>query len=48
MEDRLWQPPGAPARPMHGWGRYHETCEKRDGRWLIASMRITKLRIEVT
>ncbi|MGE0667520.1 MAG: nuclear transport factor 2 family protein [Sphingomonadales bacterium] len=48
MEDRLWQAPGAPARLMHGWGHYHETYEKRDGRWLIASMRITKLRNELT
>ncbi len=48
MEDRLWQPPGAPARLMHGWGHYHETYEKRKGRWLIASMRITKLRNELS
>ena len=48
MEDRLWQPPGAPARLMHGWGHYHETYEKRHGRWFITSMRITKLRNELT
>ena len=48
MEDRLWQPPGAPARLMHGWGHYHETYEKRGGRWFITSMRITKLRNELS
>jgi hypothetical protein len=33
---------------MHGWGHYHDTYEKRGGRWLISSMRITKLRNEVS
>lgn len=48
MEDRLWQPPGALARLMHGWGHYHETYEKRGGRWFITGMRITKLRNELS
>ncbi|MBI1180994.1 MAG: DUF4440 domain-containing protein [Alphaproteobacteria bacterium] len=48
MEDRLWQPETAPFRLMHGWGHYHETYEKRDGKWLIRTMRITKLRNDLS
>ncbi len=48
MEDRVWRHEGGPARLMHGWGHYHETYEKRHGRWLIASMRISRLRNELT
>jgi uncharacterized protein (TIGR02246 family) len=29
-----------------GYGHYHETYVKRDGRWLIASLRLTRLRLE--
>lgn len=47
MEDRLWRPAESATPVMHGWGHYHETYEKRGGRWLISSMRITKLRNEV-
>jgi hypothetical protein len=47
MEDRLWWPDGAPIRSMHGFGHYHETYERRDGRWLIASTRLTRLRVDL-
>jgi hypothetical protein len=47
MEDRLRWPDGAPIRSMHGLGHYHETYERRDGRWLIASTRLTRLRVDV-
>jgi hypothetical protein len=32
---------------MHGYGHYHETYEKVDGRWLIASTTLTRLRTDV-
>ncbi|MEX2268171.1 MAG: nuclear transport factor 2 family protein [Acidimicrobiia bacterium] len=48
MEDSLRWPEGAPMRDMHGYGHYHETYEKRDGRWLITSLKLTRLRIDVT
>jgi len=43
MEDELWWPEGSPIRYMHGYGHYHETYRKDDGRWRIASMTLTRL-----
>jgi hypothetical protein len=31
---------------MTGWGHYHETYRKEAGGWRIASMKLTRLRIE--
>jgi hypothetical protein len=47
MEDQLAWPEGAPIRSLHGFGHYHETYEQHDGRWLIASLRLTRLRVDV-
>jgi hypothetical protein len=47
MEDQLRWPDGAPIRSLHGFGHYHETYERRDGRWLIASTRLTRLRVDL-
>jgi uncharacterized protein (TIGR02246 family) len=47
MEDVLRWPDGAPITAMHGYGHYHETYEKIDGRWLIASTRLTRLRVDL-
>jgi hypothetical protein len=47
MEDKLRWPAGAPIRTMHGYGHYHDTYEKHDGRWLIASLKLTRLRVDV-
>jgi hypothetical protein len=46
MEDELRWPEGAPLRAMHGYGHYHETYEKIDGRWLIKSTKLTRLRVD--
>lgn len=35
-----------PAVHMRGYGHYHETYRKVDGRWLIASSRLTRLRTD--
>jgi hypothetical protein len=32
---------------MHGYGHYHETYEKTDGRWRISSLKLTRLRVDV-
>ena len=50
MEDVLRAQPGAPVpfRTLHGFGHYHETYEKRDGRWVIKTIRLTRLRTDVT
>jgi len=33
---------------MAGYGHYHETYEKRDGEWLIATSKLTRLRVDFT
>ena len=43
MEDMLRWPDGT---ELHGYGHYHETYEKRDGRWHIASCTLTRLRMD--
>jgi hypothetical protein len=47
MEDHLWWPEDSPISKMHGHGHYHETYEKLDGRWLITSTTLTRLRTDV-
>jgi hypothetical protein len=43
MEERV----GAPDRDWitYGYGHYHETYRKDDGRWRIASLHLTRLRV---
>jgi SnoaL-like domain len=47
MEDHLWWPEGSPIMTLHGYGHYHETYEKVDGRWLIKSTTLSRLRTDV-
>ena len=48
MEDRLRFPESMPISSVHGFGHYHDTYVKSDdGRWRIASSRLTRLRTEV-
>ncbi len=47
MEDMLRWPEGAPIKAMHGYGHYHETYEKVDGRWRISSLKLTRLRVDI-
>jgi hypothetical protein len=47
MEDLLrWQGTGAPGE-MRGYGHYHDTYERHEGGWLIASSRLTRLRVDI-
>jgi len=48
MEDMLRWPEGSPISSMHGYGHYHETYEKIDGQWRIASCKLTRLRVDAT
>ncbi|WP_167103084.1 nuclear transport factor 2 family protein [Mycobacterium sp. DL592] len=48
MEDRLWWTHGETEEHLHGWGHYHETYRKVDGRWLISSRTLTRIRVDVT
>jgi uncharacterized protein (TIGR02246 family) len=45
MEDMLRWPDG---RELHGYGHYHETYEKIDGRWRITTSKLTRLRMDVS
>lgn len=45
MEDMLRWPNGM---ELHGYGHYHETYEKTDGGWRIASLKLTRLRSDFT
>ena len=47
MEDLIYWPEGSRHRTMHGWGHYHETYEKIGGKWLIKTLRLTRLRVEM-
>jgi hypothetical protein len=48
MEDLIWWPEGSHQQTLHGWGHYHETYIKVDGKWLIETLRLTRLRVEQT
>lgn len=47
MEDVLRFPPEVGIGELHGWGHYHETYEKADGRWLFRTIRLTRLRLDI-
>lgn len=47
MQDQLrW--PGPPLVEMNGNGHYHETYVRRDGRWLMKSFKLTRLRVDIS
>jgi SnoaL-like domain len=48
MEDLLWWQNGDVLEHLHGWGHYHETYCKIDGRWFIQSRVLTRLRVDQT
>ena len=48
MEDLLWWQNGDELEHLHGWGHYHETYRKIDGRWFIQSRVLTRLRVDQT
>lgn len=47
MVDRLLMPEDAPIVSMDGWGHYHETYRKEGGEWKIATLRLSRLRVDV-
>ncbi len=50
MEDMLrWEPgPSAPIQSLHGYGHYIETYSKIGAEWRIQTMKLTRLRVDVT
>ena len=44
MEDNLYWMQGDEEHWLHGYGFYHETCEKRDGVWLFTARSLKRTR----
>jgi hypothetical protein len=47
MSDHIAWPDTEPAQGMHGFGHYHEQYRRVDGRWLIHTLAVTRLRVDV-
>src|SRR3546814_9845562 len=47
MEDNLWSASGVPFKSLHGVGHYHEVYSKTGDQWLIKSMKLTRLHVEI-
>ncbi len=48
MEDRLQFKDGGPIKELHGFGHYHETYERTEQGWRIASVKLTRTRVDIT
>jgi hypothetical protein len=48
MEDMLYWPRGSQIQAMHGFGHYRETYERTDKGWRIKTLKLTRLRVNVT
>jgi hypothetical protein len=48
MVDILRMPPTASVKGLVGYGHYHETYVRQKGLWKIQSLRLTRLRVDVT
>lgn len=49
MEDWLrWNGPDLAGQELHGFGHYHETYAKGPQGWQIASLRLSRLRVDFT
>jgi hypothetical protein len=48
MEDLIWWPAGLRRKTLHGWGHYHENYVKVGEKWLIKTLKLTRLRTEET
>ena len=46
MEDMLWWEEDGVKRWRHGYGHYRETYAKVDGRWLIKSRALSRIRVD--
>jgi hypothetical protein len=47
MQDLLRFPPPGPITEIRGYGHYHETYRRIDGRWVIQTTTLKRLRIDV-
>ena len=46
MEDMLWWDEAGEEHWLHGYGHYHETYERVDGKWLIKTRRLSRIRVD--
>jgi SnoaL-like domain len=46
MEDNIMFPAGAEFSSIRGYGHYHDTYVKIDGKWFIQSLKITRVKME--
>ncbi len=46
MEDNIMFPEGSEFSLIRGYGHYHDTYEKVDGKWFIQSLKITRVKME--
>ena len=47
QHDYLYFPEGAPNRVLRGFGYYHETYERVDSRWVIKTLKLTRLFLDL-
>jgi hypothetical protein len=47
LEDLLRFPIGSTGENAHGYGNYHEIYKKVNGQWLIASLKLTRFRMDI-
>jgi hypothetical protein len=45
MEDSIWWPEGSQRKTLHGLGHYHETYQKSGDKWLIKTLKLTRLHV---
>ena len=48
MEDNLFWKQGDEDHWLRGFGFYHETCEKRDGKWLFTSRSLRRTKVTLS
>ncbi len=52
MEDKLWKVDDAaavvPFSTLHGYGHYHETYERIEDQWLIRTITLRRLRVDIS
>lgn len=52
MEDKLWKVDDAaavvPFSTLHGYGHYHETYVRIEDQWLIRTMTLMRLRVDIS
>lgn len=46
MEDNIMYPEGSEFSSIRGYGHYHDTYVKVDGKWFIQSLTITRVKME--